>query len=133
MPAYSTIEKDGKAHTYWRVVRSVRRGAKVFQETVALLDAERRAKAQRMASASTGRDGQGRDFLEAQQPVRLKLDGVRLERGLAFGDGLLGWTLWRALKLDEACAPSARRARVCGAATAATTGPTASRSASGSW
>jgi hypothetical protein len=34
---HSTIEKDGKQHTYWRLVRSVRVGKKVCQETVAML------------------------------------------------------------------------------------------------
>ena len=40
--------KNGKRHTYWRLVRSVRRNGKVIQETVAQLgelDAEGRAKA----------------------------------------------------------------------------------------
>ena len=32
---YSTRRKDGKEHTYWRVVRSVRRNGQVVQETVA--------------------------------------------------------------------------------------------------
>ena len=42
---HSTIRKDGKTHTYWRLVRSVRRDGKVRQETVAQLgelDAEGR-------------------------------------------------------------------------------------------
>lgn len=34
---HSITRKDGKAHTYWRVVRSVRRNGKVRQETVAHL------------------------------------------------------------------------------------------------
>jgi hypothetical protein len=34
---HTTIRKDGKTHTYWRLVRSVRRGRKVVQETVAHL------------------------------------------------------------------------------------------------
>jgi len=45
---HSTKRKDGKTHTYWRLVRSVRRGRKVFQETVAQLgelDAQGRARA----------------------------------------------------------------------------------------
>jgi hypothetical protein len=28
---HSTVRKDGKTHTYWRLVRSVRRGSKVIQ------------------------------------------------------------------------------------------------------
>jgi hypothetical protein len=42
---HSTIKNDGKDHTYWRSVRSVRVGGKVRQETVAQLgevDAELR-------------------------------------------------------------------------------------------
>ena len=45
---HSTVRKNGKTHTYWRLVRSVRKGKKVRQETVACLgelNAEGRAKA----------------------------------------------------------------------------------------
>ena len=34
---HTTVHKDGKTHSYWRLVRSVRRGRKVVQETVAHL------------------------------------------------------------------------------------------------
>ncbi len=34
---HGTIEKDGKRHAYWRLVRSVRAGRKVRQQTVATL------------------------------------------------------------------------------------------------
>jgi hypothetical protein len=34
---HTTRRKDGKSHVYWRLVRSVRRGGKVVQETVAQL------------------------------------------------------------------------------------------------
>ena len=33
--------------------------------------------------------------------VAVKVSEVRLEQGRRFGDGWLGWKLWRALKLDE--------------------------------
>ena len=42
---YTTVRKNGKVHKYWRLVRSVRLGSKVRQQTVAQLgelDAERR-------------------------------------------------------------------------------------------
>ncbi|MBI3937466.1 MAG: hypothetical protein HY323_10840 [Betaproteobacteria bacterium] len=45
---HTTRRKDGKTHVYWQLVRSVRRGRKVVQETVAQLgelDAEGRARA----------------------------------------------------------------------------------------
>lgn len=34
---HTTRRKDGKTHVYWQLVRSVRRGYKVVQETVAQL------------------------------------------------------------------------------------------------
>jgi transposase len=105
---HSTRRKGGKTHTYWRLVRSVRRGSKVVQETVAQLgelDGQGRAKAKRLARQLTGRDDQ-RDFFEADASVdvaAVRVDRVRLERGRAFGGVWLGWTLWRALGLDRLC------------------------------
>jgi transposase len=108
---HSRIRKDGKPHTYWRLVRSVRRHGKVVQETVAQLgelDAEGRAKARALARTITGRDeplelfeAAGRDDDLPAVPVRLQR--LRVERGRSFGDVWLGWTLWRALKLDRLC------------------------------
>jgi transposase len=103
--------KDGKSHVYWRLVRSVRRGRKVVQETVAQLgelDAEGRARAEALARSIAGRASeswQGQLF-ERGEPtgsVAVKLDGVRLERSRSFGAVWLGWILWRALKLEELC------------------------------
>ena len=106
---HSTRRKGGKTHTYWRLVRSVRRGGKVVQETVANLgelDARGRAKAKALARQMTGR-GQQRDFFEADAAadatIAVRLDQVRLERQRAFGGVWLGWTLWRALGLEELC------------------------------
>ena len=105
---HSRIRKDGKTHTYWRLVRSVRRHGRVVQETVAQLgelDAEGRAKARALARTITGRDDQ-RELFEEPGPeisVPVRLRGVRVERGRSFGDVWLGWTLWRALKLDALC------------------------------
>src|SRR5262249_35686156 len=65
---HSTVHKEGKAHTYWRLVRSVRRGGKVRQETVAQLgelDAQGRAKAQALARRITGRAEQRELFEQA--------------------------------------------------------------------
>jgi transposase len=106
---HSTVRKDGKTHTYWRLVRSVRRNGKVVQETVAQLgelDAQGRAKAKALARQITGR-GHQRELFEppdlADTPVPVRLKQLRLERGRAFGDVWLGWTLWRALRLDVLC------------------------------
>jgi transposase len=103
---HTTRFKDGKSHTYWRLVRSVRRGGRVVQETVAQLgelDAEGRAKAQALARSITGRadDHQGNLFEAPTTPTAVRLDRVRIERGRAFGGVWLGWQLWRALKFDE--------------------------------
>jgi transposase len=106
---HSIVRKDGKTHTYWRLVRSVRRNGKVIQETVAQLgelDAEGRAKAKALARQITGR-GEQRELFESPDlddaPVAVRLKQLRLERGRAFGDVWLGWTLWRALRLDVLC------------------------------
>lgn len=45
---HTTVRKNGKERVYWRLVRSVRQGRKVRQETVAMLgelDARGRASA----------------------------------------------------------------------------------------
>ena len=106
---HSTRRKDGKTHTYWRLVRSVRRNGKVIQETVAQLgelDAQGRANARALACEMTGRSDQRELFEErSSRPtkVTVRLDEIRMERSRRFGDVWLGWTLWRALHLDELC------------------------------
>jgi hypothetical protein len=103
---HTTRVKDGKAHTYWRLVRSVRVGRKVVQQTVAQLgelDAEGRAQARALARTITGGREQADLFAPipaAAPPIPVRLDRVRLERSRLFGDVWLGWTLWRALHLD---------------------------------
>jgi transposase len=116
---HTVVRKGGRAHTYWRLVRSVRRGRKVVQETVAQLgelDGEGRAQARLLAHAITGRADQ-QELFEAtatgEQTVAVCLKGLRVERGRSFGDVWLGWTLWRALRLDALCAellPAGREA-----------------------
>lgn len=103
---HSTRRKDGKAHTYWRLVRSVRVGKRVVQQTVAQLgelDAQGRARARAVAATFTGGMLQI-DLFEPPDPtaeaVPVHLHRVRLERGRTFGDVWLGWLLWRALELE---------------------------------
>jgi transposase len=106
---YSTVKRSGKAHTYWRLVRSVRKGRKVRQETVAYLgdlDAEGRAQASALARHFLGDRADQPDFFEDDRvlPVaRVRTNEVRVERGKAFGDVWLGWLLWKALELDVFC------------------------------
>ena len=70
---HTTRRKDGKTHVYWQLVRSVRRGRKVVQETVAHLgelDAQGRARAAALAWQISGRAGelsQGQLFKAAER------------------------------------------------------------------
>lgn len=116
---HTTRRKEGKTHVYWRLVRSVRRGRKVVQETVAQLgelDGAGRARARALARSIAG-DGAGGtqgQLFEADEPsgaVAVRLDAVRLERSRSFGSVWLGLMLWRALKLDELCSELLPRGR----------------------
>jgi transposase len=106
---HTTRHKDGKTHVYWQLVRSVRRGRKVVQETVAQLgelDREGRARAQVLARQISGRGGerqQGELFARGalSESVAVQVEAIHLERGRSFGAVWLGWILWQALKLDE--------------------------------
>lgn len=107
---HSTVTKNGKQHTYWRLVRSVRIGAKVRQETVAQLgelDAKGRAKASALARHFLGERVEQPDlFEEASAEVEfaeVAVDKVRVERGRVFGDVWLAWLLWKAVGLDTLC------------------------------
>jgi hypothetical protein len=110
---HTTRRKDGKTHTYWQLVRSVRVGRNVIQPTVAHLgelDAQGRARAKALARAILGEPEQSDLFTppaEGEDVVPVRLHRIRLERGRTFGDVWLGWTLWRALRLD------ARLERLC--------------------
>jgi transposase len=116
---HSTRRKDGKTHVYWQLVRSVRRGRKVVQETVAQLgelDGAGRARAKALARSIAGdaaECSQGQLFAgdELGEVVPVKLDRVRLERSKSFGAVWLGWLLWRALKLDALLSETLPRGR----------------------
>jgi transposase len=102
---HTTRRKNGKPHTYWRLVRSVREGTKVRQETVMTLgelDAEGRLEARALAARLGGRIPQ-RGLFDSAAPaeaIRICVDRVRVERGRSFGDVWLAWTLWRVLQMD---------------------------------
>ena len=102
---HSTVTKNGKTHTYWRLVRSVRVGTKVRQETVAQLgelDAKGRIAARHLADSIVGLERQPGLFDEElpTEPVTVVPSRLRLERGRRFGDVWLAWKLWQALGLD---------------------------------
>ena len=114
---HTQVRKEGKTHTYWRLVRSVRHGRKVVQEVVAHLgelDEAGRAQAEALARSITGASEQ-RDLFAAKSqpatPVPVHLDRVRVERGRRFGEVWLGWMLWRALGLDAFCEVAMPRGR----------------------
>jgi transposase len=102
---HTTVTKNGKSHTYWRLVRSVRTGNKVRQQTVAQLgelDAAGRVRARALAKAIIGIERQPGLFDEPlpTEPVSVELHRFHLERGRRFGDVWLGLRLWQALNLD---------------------------------
>jgi transposase len=103
---HSTITKNGKTHTYWRLVRAVRVGRKVRQETVAQLgelDAKGRIAAKHLADSLIGLERQPGLFDDEvpTEPVTVDPSRLRLERGRRFGDVWLAWKLWQALDLDR--------------------------------
>jgi hypothetical protein len=116
---HTTRHQDGKVHTYWRLVRSVRVGRRVIQQTVAPLgelDAQGRARAKALARAILGEPEQTDLFTppaEGEEVIPVRLHRIRLERGRTFGGVWLGWTLWRALRLEtllERLLPEGREA-----------------------
>ena len=100
--------KDGKVHRYWRLVRSVRVGRRVIQQTVAQLgelDEHGRVEAQALARRLIGTPEQAQLFNDGSAdltvPVRVK--GIRIERSRQFGDVYLALALWRGVGLEELC------------------------------
>ncbi len=106
---HSKRTKNGKTHTYWRLVKSERVGGKVRQVTVAQLgelDAEGRAKASELAKHFLGPRADHNELFEDTAKVgslKVKGDKVRLEKSRSFGDVWLAYKLWQALRLDEFC------------------------------
>src|SRR5882672_3911719 len=105
---HTTIRKDGKVHRYWRVVRSVRVGRRVIQQTVAQLgelDEQGRVQARALAHRLIGTPERAQLFDDGSEqltaPVRLK--GLRIERSRQFGDVYLALALWRGTGLEALC------------------------------
>src|ERR1700730_6311888 len=101
-------KKDGKVHRYWCLVRSVRVGHRVIQQTVAHLgelDEHGRVEARALARRLIGAPEQTQLFDDGSEhmtvPVRLK--GIRIERSRRFGDVYLALALWRGTGLAELC------------------------------
>jgi transposase len=103
---YTTRKKDGKVHRTWRLVRSVRVGRRVIQQTVAHLgelDEAGRLRARALARALIGEPEQADLFDDGtrEQTVGVRLKGVRIENGRQFGNVYLALALWHACRLDE--------------------------------
>jgi transposase len=101
-------KKDGKVHRYWCLVRSVRVGQRVIQQTVAHLgelDQHGRVEARVLARRLIGAPEQAPLFKDGSEhltvPERLK--GIRVERSRRFGDVYLALALWRGTGLEELC------------------------------
>src|SRR5258708_26163247 len=103
---HTTIRKDGKVHRYWRLVRSVRVGRRVIQQTVAQLgelDEHGRVEARALARRLIGTPEQAQLFNDGSAdltvPVRLK--SIRIERSRQVGDVYLALALLRRGGLEE--------------------------------
>jgi transposase len=105
---HTTLRKDGKVHRYWRLVRSVRVGRRVIQQTMAHLgeiDEHGRVEARALARQLIGSPEQAQLFDDdsTRVPVAVRLEGIRVERSRRFGDVYLALALWRGMGLEELC------------------------------
>jgi len=105
---HTTRKKDGKIHRYWTLVRSVRVGRRVIQQTVAQLgelDEHGRLEARALARHVIGEPEQARLFDDGsgQLTVPVRLKGIRIERSRQFGDVYLALALWRGTGLAQLC------------------------------
>src|SRR5437870_8507995 len=105
---YTIRKKDGKVHRYWCLVRSVRVGRRVIQQTVAHLgelDEHGRVEAQALARRLIGAPEQAPLFDDGSEhlTVQVRLKGIRVERSRRFGDVYLTLALWRGTGLEELC------------------------------
>ncbi len=105
--------KDGKPHTYWSLVETVRTPDGPRQRTLCYLgELNDSAQARWWKTIEVfnerGESRQLKLFPSDIEPpeqdaavARVRLDKVRLERSRRFGDCFLGWELWQRLELDR--------------------------------
>ncbi len=107
-----TVRKDGKLHTYWALIESIRTAKGPRHRTVTYLgelgSSERAgwAEVRRVLEGVPAPSPDLFDHADAStepvpEQVQVKLRGIEVEGTRDFGDVYLGWVLWRALKLDE--------------------------------
>lgn len=109
--------KDGKEHTYWSLVETVRTAQGPRQRTVCYLGELNGSAQARWLKTIRVFNEQGEEeqlrLLPAQieppaddpQVARVLVNRVRLERTRQFGSCFLGWELWKRLGLDQFFAP----------------------------
>src|SRR5258708_14729055 len=105
--------KDGKRHTYWSLVETVRTSAGPRQRTLCYLGELNGSAQARWLKSIEGfnEQGQGKQLklFPAEQEVpeddpqvaRVLVHQVRLARTRQFGACYLGWELWNQLWLDR--------------------------------
>jgi transposase len=109
--------KNGKQHTYWALVESYRTAKGSRQRVVAYLGELKPGEQDGWAKLGSHLEADAhprRPQLSLfdpprteshlpvdDEPVKVRLSGVRLERLRDFGDVWLAWGLWRMLELDE--------------------------------
>ncbi len=105
-------KKNGKRHTYWALVESYRTGRGSRQRVVAYLGelkpSERNGWAE-LGRRMSKRERPQRSLFDPprydeprdDEPVLVKLSGIRMERLRDFGDVWLALGLWRLLGLDK--------------------------------
>src|ERR1700731_816189 len=104
--------KDGKDHTYWSLVETVRTVDGPRQRTLCYLgELSGSAQARRLKSIEVFNEQGEAEQLKLfpshvevpdddPQVARVLVNRVRLERTRQFGAGFLGWELWKHLELD---------------------------------
>src|ERR1019366_8774500 len=105
-------KKDGKEHSYWSLVETVRTPEGPRQRTLCYLgelNTSAQARWQKTIEVfnEQGESQQLKLFPSEVEPpdndpnvARVLLNKVRLERTRQFGAGFLGWELWKRLGLD---------------------------------
>ncbi|SRR5258708_5925664 len=87
---HTTIRKDGKVHRYWRVVRSVRVGRRVIQQTVAQLgelDEQGRVQARALAHRLIGTPERAQLFDDGSEQLTVpafRIFAAQIERRSLF-------------------------------------------------
>jgi transposase len=115
--------KNGKTHTYWALVESIRTAKGSRQRVVAYLGELQPSEQTGWAQLGPQLRGERQpqpslfdpphhdDPLAEEETVRVRLRDIRLERLRDFGDVWLAWGLWRLLELDTLLAGLLPRGR----------------------